>query len=159
MAISTHQVRLHDHVLRNLILESDVHLLIVRRHNVLVHGAELWSYCSRAEEHWTSDVGILNQLCRLCRSDDSAVPPYGSEAGNGEGWRIEPDIFEHVVVNPVVVDAKTATNNQLLIAHGVPGKPNSRTKVVQILAPDVVVDLHRPSRCELGEVRIVDREE
>ena len=77
------------------------------------------------------------RLRRIQRYAVSKVPQFA----DGEVRRIEADILKDVVVHAVVIDAEAAAHHQFLISESVARKPEARTKIVQVLVPQVVVSL------------------
>src|SRR5262249_3282386 len=56
----------------------------------------------------------------------------------GEKRWIEPDIFEHVVVNPVIHYSRTGSHNEFLRTKNIPCETSSGSKIVRVLVPQLV---------------------
>src|SRR6266496_2664953 len=74
-----------------------------------------------------------------------------------ERW-VEADILEDIVVDTVVHNTESASNNNLLITASIPRESKARREVVPVLVPDRVPGLERTGSNSC-EIRVVRREE
>lgn len=89
--------------------------------------------------------GLLNSeaVCVGVITASPAIDPMRPTAKNGG---VKSNVFENVVVDAIIVNTKTSADNQFLIALNIVSETKARTKIVQILVPQVMVSLlHRTS--------------
>ena len=133
-----HILRLEDPIPGKLPLETKVRLLVIGSNHALVHVTRVGRRReSRIVEERPGSERVRKQV-RLTRSR-SGQRTIKEHCVQREMRRIEPDVLVSVVVDAVIHDPETAAYHKLLRTGYVPGKAYTRTEVVPVLVPDVVI--------------------
>src|SRR5262249_33525206 len=146
--------------LGKLPLESEVHLLVVRRDHVLIHVPWIRGRRKPVQVRQPGGVGEgeANQPGARDRPDRLPVLERSEKVIREKRW-IEADVLEDVIVDPVIHDTATCANDEFLVAEKVPGKARPGRKVVCVFVPQFMITGLEVFRSNARIERNISREE
>src|SRR5262249_13615308 len=142
-----------------------VPLFVVRRHQILIDVPRNRLRETSREQGRIQECTIVvernfEEARLLQRPAGCAIGKYTEVFIRIKRW-IEADVLEYVVIHPVIEEPECTAHHELLVAHHVKGKAQTRGKVVEILVPDAGVADLKGRRClvcvegiEAWEIRI-----